>query len=343
MVGPLEATGHRPDGFVAGISEREMDWESEALYNKAKLYAMRAHNEPIDSSLFAFWMSLALELLARAALSSIHPALLADPREPDNLHYAFGIFPKRIPLSIPSKALYARCSVFIPSFTDKMSAHCLIVADRRNAELHSGAAAFEGLNNASWLPATYEVSEVLLNHLKRNFTDFLGDHAAVAVEALKDRRENLVRDVQQRLAEARRKYEALSTDERTALASTANQKIALWLKGTLLRRTSECPACGNSAVIGGEALGRSPVRIDPEENRMSREVRVLPNKLHCPYCEIVLNSFQEVREAGRGDLFTVEEREDPIEFFGIDPEEYVDVEELIKRYGEDMYAEYQNE
>lgn len=73
-----------------------MDWSSESLYNKARLYAQRAHDEPVESALFGFWMSLSLELLARASLAQIHPVLLADPKEQDNIHYAFGIIPKNL-------------------------------------------------------------------------------------------------------------------------------------------------------------------------------------------------------------------------------------------------------
>lgn len=111
-----------------------MDWTSDALYNEAKLYAERAHNEDPDSALFGFWMSLSLELLARAAIAQIHPVLLADPQQQDNIQYAFGINPKSAPKSIQAKTLFARCSVFIEGFTDKMSGHCLIMADRRNTE-----------------------------------------------------------------------------------------------------------------------------------------------------------------------------------------------------------------
>ena len=35
-----------------------MDWSTESLYNKAKLYAQRAHDESVDSALFGFWISL---------------------------------------------------------------------------------------------------------------------------------------------------------------------------------------------------------------------------------------------------------------------------------------------
>jgi hypothetical protein len=41
-----------------------------------------------------------------------------------------------------------------------------------------------------------------------------------------------------------------------------------------------------------------------------------------------------------GAIYTVGEEEDPIEYFGIDPEEYVDVEALARDY---FAEEYQNE
>jgi len=171
-----------------------------------------------------------LELLARAALAQIHPALLADPKEPDNIQYVFGIIPRNVPRSIQAKALFARCSVFITDFTDKMSGHCLIMADRRNSELHSGAAAFEGIDNSKWLPSTYEVVDVLLKHLQRDFTDFLGDeHGPVAVEALRGRRETIKKEVQEKLAAARKFYAGQSPEwkaERSANAIPAMDAFA---------------------------------------------------------------------------------------------------------------------
>jgi hypothetical protein len=319
-----------------------MDWATDTLYSKARLYAQRAHDEPVESSLFALWMSLALELLARSALAQIHPVLLADPREQDNIYYAFGVVPKSIPKSIPAKALFARCSILVRGFTDKMSAHCLIVADRRNSELHTGVAAFEGIDNSKWLPATYEVMEILLTHLKRDFADFLGDHEGVAVETLKDRRDTIKRDVQEKLAAARKAYERQTPEQREKRAAVVAASTESWLKGQRLRRKTMCPACSNTAVMGGETVGRSPVRIDEDANVISREVRVLPNKLRCASCDLSLTSYQELKEADLGGIYTIGEEEDPIEFFGIEPEDYVDVEEIIRRYGED-YAGYDNE
>lgn len=319
-----------------------MEWATDTLYSKAKMFALRAHDEPVDSSLFAFWMSLALEMLARSALAQIHPVLLADPREQDNIHYAFGVIPRNLPKSIPAKALFARCSILISGFTDKMSAHCLIIADRRNSELHSGVAAFEGIDNSKWLPATYEVMQVLLTHLHRDFTDFLGVHERVATETLRDRRDTIKKDVQEKLAAARRSYSAQSTEEKQKVSAKAMATTESWLKGQRLRRKLNCPVCGNDAVMSGETVGRSPVRIDEDANTIRREIRVLPNRLRCGFCSLSLTSYQELKEADLGSIYTLREEEDPVEFFGIEPEDYIDVEEIIRKYGED-YGGYENE
>jgi hypothetical protein len=336
-----EGKALRRGGFAVSISEDAMEWTHEAMYCKAKLYAQRANNEPIDSALFGFWTSLALELLCRAALARIHPVLLADPTNEDNIQYAFGIIPKRPPKSVHAKTVFARCSVFIPEFTDKMSGHCLILADRRNTELHSGAASFEGLDNSAWLPATYEVMDVVLGHIGTDFHDFLGpEHAPSAVAMLKDRRDTIKREVKEKISESRKVFAALDPEWITQRATTVRSMADAWVQANQLRRTSTCPACGSIGLMTGENMGRTPVRIDEATGTITREVRALPNVFVCPHCKLSLKGFQELHEAGMGAIYTVSEEEDPIAFFGIVPEEHVDVDELIRNYYE---SDYQNE
>ena len=318
-----------------------MDWSAEALYGKARVYVRRAQDEPVASAMFGFWMSLALELLSRAALAQIHPVLIADPSNEGNIQYAFGINPKGNPKSVHAKTVFARCSVFVTGFTDRMSGHCLIMADRRNAELHSGAAAFEALDNSHWLPATYEVVEVLLTHLQKDFADFLGDYAPTAEAMLSDRRDTRKKEVNDRISAARKLVADISAPQLVELVAHATERVEAWSKSKALRRTCKCPACGSLAAMTGESLSRGPVRIDEEAGTIVREVRVLPNRLVCVVCNLNMTGFQDLNEAGLGAIYTVTEEEDPVEFFGIDPEEYVDIDELIRDRQDD--GGYQNE
>jgi hypothetical protein len=316
-----------------------MDWSFDRLYGKARTYIHRAHDEPINSALFAFWTSLALELLCRAALAKIHPVLLADATSEGNIQYVFGIIPKTNPKSIQAKTVFARCSVFVRDFTDKMSAHCLIMADRRNSELHSGVAAFEGIDNSAWLPATYEVMEVLLRHIGTDFAEFLGkDHAQSAIKMLKDRRENIKREVFDRLSAAKKIATDIAPERRTKREESVKAPIAKWLSENALRRGCSCPACGSGAIMSGESISRGPARVDEDAATIQREVRVLPNLFRCPVCGLKLDGYQEMLEAGLGTIYTTVEDEDPIEFFGIVPEEHVDVEKLLREYHDDGYA-----
>jgi hypothetical protein len=314
-----------------------MSWASDELLSKAKLYASRANGEAFESALFGMWMSLSLELLARAALAKIHPVLLADPTTEGNIHYAFGINPKTNPKSVAAKAVFARCSVFIKDFTDEMSGQCLLLADRRNKELHTGEASFEGVDASTWLPQTYEVFGVLLASLGTSFSDFLGtEHAAVAEGMLKDRRDHILKEVKERISVAKRDFDKLGGDAKAERIEKAQAAIKTWVKGSL-RKTCNCPACGFSGAISGEALNRGPIKVNEEEGTLSREVRALPNAFRCPACGLKLDGYQELLQAGLGKPFVGMEDEDPIEFFGIIPEEHIDIDKVIRDYLDDGY------
>ena len=76
---------------------------------------------------------------------------------------------------------------------------------------------------------------------------------------------------------------------------------------------------------------------------LNERLGVLPNLLNCPFCKLNLNGYQELKEAQLGAIYTIEKEEDPIEFFGIDPEEYVNVDELVQNYMAEQYTGYENE
>jgi hypothetical protein len=61
------------------------EWSSDALWNKAKLYIGPAFTGDRDSETFPFFAAIGLEFLARAALARVHPSLLADPQDGNNI------------------------------------------------------------------------------------------------------------------------------------------------------------------------------------------------------------------------------------------------------------------
>ena len=65
-------------------------WSEEALLRKASVYVERASSVDPESGLEQLWSLIGLELLARATLARVHPALLADPQDGGHLLYAFG-------------------------------------------------------------------------------------------------------------------------------------------------------------------------------------------------------------------------------------------------------------
>ena len=146
---------------------------------------------------------------------------------------------------------------------------------------------------------------------------------------LKDRRGQTKSEVQSRIASARRTFEALDGELKSSRASKGQEALGAWVTKSALRKITKCPSCGFNAALSGESQSRGPVRVNEVEGTITREVRVLPHALGCPTCELKLDGYQELLEANLGQIFTTTEEEDPIEFFGIVPEDHVDIDYLI--------------
>jgi hypothetical protein len=308
-----------------------MNWSIDALFAKAKLYMERADEEDANSTLFPFWASLSLEFLCRAALSSVHPSLLADPREGANLLYACGIEVKTAPRLIPAKTVFDRCQSVIPTFDKSAFEYCIMMSELRNAELHSGEAAFEGLDTGRWLPRHYELAEVVLTHINKSLEDYLGDDGAERARAMLDDMKRAMRaNVEEKISACRKWYAQLSADERHEKVDAVTGKVdELTTKFTNMSKVA-CPACGVPGIVRGKVSGYGKPKIRDDEVRV--EMRVLPNEFRCGCCSLSLSGYGELNHAGVGSIFAVDKYEDPVEFFNIDVNDYVDVDELMREY-----------
>src|ERR1700690_1061418 len=94
-------------------------WDSKALFAKAQRYIEEMQAQPNDDWTFVLWASLALEILARAALARVSPVLLADPDNRNNIYFARGhtpTMPKFVPKSIGITEVFNRLSAILPNF-----------------------------------------------------------------------------------------------------------------------------------------------------------------------------------------------------------------------------------
>ncbi len=74
-------------------SPRSVALLPEALYEKSRQYILRGLREKAVGTVdeYQLWASLAIELLGKAALAKVHPALIADPQDVSSLFAACGV------------------------------------------------------------------------------------------------------------------------------------------------------------------------------------------------------------------------------------------------------------
>lgn len=292
-----------------------MTWDKDALWSKSKGYVERALQEDRNNEMFPFWLSLSLELLARAAVSSIHPLLLAEPNkdDPTNILHALGRpTGKGKPKSLAISGVFKLCRHLVPGFTEEDLKICTALADLRNEELHSGAIAFAILPTASWLTHFYRAATALANVQGHTLEDFLGDEeSAAATKMITADTDAVKAKVQKALHDHKRAFEAKSLDERRGLAeaSAADAEQMAWDGGHRVA----CPSCDSKTYVTGESFSlKAPVLEDDEI--VVRET-MLPTALECHACGLRLTSHAELAEATLGAQYTRTARYDPLDFY----------------------------
>jgi hypothetical protein len=91
-------------------------WESNSLLAKSVLFFGRAFDQAPDDPLFGLWCSLGLEMLARSAIASVSPTLLAEPDKDHRfLLHALNRADESVqPQSIGATQLFILCQRLVP-------------------------------------------------------------------------------------------------------------------------------------------------------------------------------------------------------------------------------------
>jgi len=270
-----------------------MSWDSEALWLKAKLYMDRANSFDTGDPLFAFWSALSLEHLCRAALTKVHPALNADPREDTNLLYGFGFQVTGQPKSLPIHSVYIRLAKIVPDFGKLERELCDFLSLLRNQELHTGDLAFDNLKVSKWLPRYYSVVEVLCKSLGKEL-DALFD-ANVAESATK-LIATLTRDIESaakgKISAHRKAFDDKDANEQAKLRAEAAVATATAPHGST---AAKCPACGTHGLLRGERI--KDLQAVYEDFELTVDEQFLAVEFTCLACALHLRNVEEVSYA----------------------------------------------
>lgn len=303
-------------------------WDYSALYKKAKFFARKGlEHETPNSTEIPLWCILALELLARASLSRINPALLADPKDGANILFACGFPSKKAPNSVPAKTVFHRCVVICRDFSEQDYKLCMEWMNWRNEELHTGKLPFEELKTSAWLPDFFRICSIFLSSNETDIDDFLGaEHAKMAkamVESLSDKKKA---EAYAKVRDMKKQFEAIGIDDRLERLKEGRAKAkTAW---SLRARSKEikCPSCEGAAFIIGNLI-RSTTPKDNEGELIQDDVW-LPAGLACLCCGLQLHGHSYVSSLGFGDQFVTKDTLDPKDYYEIefDPSEYYEPE-----------------
>jgi hypothetical protein len=290
------SASNRSPNFVCLVTAAAIpqDWDAEALYAKAQRYIECMQAEPSDEWQHALWSSFSLELLALAALSNISPALLADAsdRNWQQLFHSLGFTPteqKFAPRSIAIGEVLKRLKDIPPEFDNELEAFCILHTGRRNAELHSGATPFEGVDGASgWHAKFYRACIVLLKSRGYELSEFVGEEEdAVAAKLITAVKDETATSTKGDVNAHGKVWIAKTQEERTKLSASAS---AWAIKQTGHR--VECPACQSDALLKGEPVA-APHRTIKDDN-ITEVQEYLPSQFECIACGLKISGLSRL-------------------------------------------------
>ncbi len=295
------------------MSDRSQEW----LFTKAQIYIERAIKSDRNSSLFPFRSSLALELICRATLSKIHPVLIADPREGDNILYAFGCSINN-PKTIAAKTVLSRLKKLIPGFNWEMLKFCEDFINMRNEELHSWTPIFEEFDTNKWLIKFYKTIKILLNFQGKSLQDFIGfEESETAEEMIKEYDDSIKKSLFEYISEQSKAYEVLSEQQKEIAVKEGQWEIAIKnISRNITYKNVQCPCCKEIGLISGKIISKWDPTINWDTIIINNNI--LPTKFNCFVCNTEIIGNSKLSIINLWGQFAKQEEIDPIEFHEID-------------------------
>jgi hypothetical protein len=286
---------------------------ADALWTKSRVFIERGlvARDNRDLSAFHLWAALALELLGKAALARIHPVLVADPTSFDSMLVACGVKVTDKTRSILAKTTFERLVQVSKEFDERTGRFCVLMANRRNEELHSGASPTGDLEPRAWVPEYWRIAEIVSRLAGRTLEDWVGQaEGGRARGVIADASRLLVASVEGRIARCRAEFNRRhppGSSERAAVIRAVNESYSpAGARELILEHDGstrqECPACGASGwLLGNEvASHRHPIEFDetdPESLWQFEDVIYETEAFVCSACSLPLDGRLELDAA----------------------------------------------
>ena len=216
----------------------------------------------------------------------------------------------------------------------------LALANRRNEELHTGAAAFEAYQPNQWLVGFFRSCKSLSTSMNESLVTLFGqEEGNAAADMLTDNQNDVRQRVQSLIAAHKKVFEA-KTPELRAAVKKESEELGEKLSVKRHHRVV-CPACECIATVQGTPVGKEQIRLDEDEIIVRQSIA--PNFLTCSACGLKLQNYSELDAAKIGGHYTRTKSHTPEDYYGlIDPENLPT--DLIEQLYENRFGpEYDNE
>jgi hypothetical protein len=287
-------------------------WSAEAFLIKAQRYVDEMQSTSPDDWKYVLWSTFTLEMLARAAVAHVSPALLADSRDWHHVYYSLGFQPTQsryVPRSAGIGTVLNILGELDSSFDTDFQSFVGMHMERRNEEVHTGATPLDALGSSRWLPRFYEGCSVLLRFMGREPADLFGSaeatRAAALIEAARD---ESAKAVQKHVRMSAAAWTAKQDDERAILSAQAE----LWASRHF-GHCVVCPACGSPALVTGEAM--APPHQAINDDVITETQQYLPSHFECVACGLKIGGLSQLIAAGLGDTFIATSTFDAVDLY----------------------------
>jgi hypothetical protein len=284
--------------------------QSEALYAKSQAYIAKGIRSKSSNELdeYQLWASLAIELLAKSSLSTIHPTLIADPTHYQSLFAACGYQISPDIKTITAKTLFQRLGHVSKKFDHRVQNFCEQLSLRRNAEIHSGESPFLGVKAEVWESKYWHAAEVILEIQSRGLEDWLGvSFYETPQKILSETKLAINMAVQTRIAHLQQDFNSAHRNKDEKIKFIKERQCAhpydywrdfdIHLDGFELQA---CPACSANGVIAG-SLWSEEVSDELDENDPFIEFvdkTYATEEFLCKVCGLRLSGAKEIEAAG---------------------------------------------